>query len=114
MLSIQNADPRRNDIPANFHASRVHAEHARLRSRALRRSSMVRQWERSRLDCHCGCCLVRCQGRQSPGLHLRDLEEIWGYIAADSVDAADRVVGEALVAVNSWEPYRIEADGVRS
>ena len=32
---------------------------------------------------------------------LRDLEEIWDYIAADSLDAADRMVGEVLAAVNS-------------
>ena len=31
---------------------------------------------------------------------LRDLEEIWEYIAQDSPDAADRVIGEVFAALD--------------
>ena len=34
-----------------------------------------------------------------------DLNEIWEYIRADNLDAADRVVGEILAAIRSLAPF---------
>jgi plasmid stabilization system protein ParE len=34
-----------------------------------------------------------------------DLDEIWEYIRADSVDAADRVVNEILTAIRALVPF---------
>lgn len=35
----------------------------------------------------------------------RDLDEIWEYIAADNLDAADRVIGEILDAIRAVVPF---------
>jgi plasmid stabilization system protein ParE len=34
-----------------------------------------------------------------------DLDEIWDYIAADNLDAADRVISEILNAVRAVVPF---------
>jgi len=34
-----------------------------------------------------------------------DLEEIWEFIRADSLDAADRVIGEILEAIRALVPF---------
>jgi len=34
-----------------------------------------------------------------------DLEEIWNYIAADNLDAADRVIGEIQEAIRALIPF---------
>jgi antitoxin ParD1/3/4/toxin ParE1/3/4 len=36
---------------------------------------------------------------------LNDLDEIWEYIASDSVDAADRVIAEILAAIRNVVPF---------
>jgi plasmid stabilization system protein ParE len=36
---------------------------------------------------------------------VKDLEEIWEYIAADSLDAADRVCEEIYDAIQSLVPF---------
>jgi len=36
---------------------------------------------------------------------LRDLDEIWEYIALDNLDAADRVIAEILVAVRDLASF---------
>ena len=32
---------------------------------------------------------------------VNDLDEIWGFIAADNLDAADRMIGEILAAIDA-------------
>jgi plasmid stabilization system protein ParE len=32
---------------------------------------------------------------------VNDLDELWGFIAADNLDAADRMIGEILAAINA-------------
>jgi plasmid stabilization system protein ParE len=36
---------------------------------------------------------------------VADLDEVWDFIAADSIDAADRVVAEILEAVDAVVPF---------
>jgi len=36
---------------------------------------------------------------------LADLDEIWEYISADSLNAADRVIDEILVAIGALVPF---------
>ena len=42
----------------------------------------------------------------------RDLEEIWGYIAADNPDAADRILEEIQQAIGLWYTFLAKGTGV--
>jgi plasmid stabilization system protein ParE len=41
-----------------------------------------------------------------------DLDEIWEFIAEDSLDAADRVTEEVLARIEALPPFRTRVTGV--
>jgi plasmid stabilization system protein ParE len=43
-----------------------------------------------------------------------DLDEIWDFIAADSPDAADRVIGEIIDAIDAPVPFPVWATDART
>ena len=43
-----------------------------------------------------------------------DLDEIWEFIRADNLDAADRMIAEILSAIRAWFHFPIRATDART